>query len=77
MVFQGRSPAELCAQLKDPAQNGGKTLAQLLEHVAHDPLVAWGWNPGKGRTLPPLPKDEFVAKFQTWVDARGACPDAP
>ncbi|MEM1347077.1 MAG: hypothetical protein AAGI01_00880 [Myxococcota bacterium] len=77
MIFQGRSPAALCAQLKDPAQNGGKTLVQLLEHVTHDPLVAWGWHPGKGRSLPPLPKDEFVASFKTWVDAQGACPDTP
>jgi hypothetical protein len=26
MVFQGKTPAELARQLKDPKQNGGKTL---------------------------------------------------
>ena len=75
MVFVGRTPAQLCAQLKDPAQNGNKTLAQLLHHVGHDPLVLWGWNPGKGRTTPPLPHDEFVASFKAWTDAGGPCPD--
>jgi hypothetical protein len=75
MVFVGRTPAQLCAQLKDPKRNGGKTLAQLLEHVSHDPLVLWGWNPGEGRTTPPLAHDVFVARFKTWVDAGGPCPD--
>jgi hypothetical protein len=74
MVFQGRSATALCGQLKDPAQTNGKNLAQLLEHVSHDPLVLWGWSPGNGRTLPPLSHERFVAAFQAWVDSGGACP---
>lgn len=74
MVFQGRTPTRLCEQLKDPAQNGGRSLAQLLAHVTHDELVLWGWAPGKGRTLPPLPHDRFVAAFQAWIDGGAACP---
>lgn len=74
MVFQGRTPTRLCEQLKDPAQNGGRSLAQLLDHVTRDDLVLWGWAPGKGRSLPPLPHDRFVAAFQAWVDGGAACP---
>lgn len=74
MVFQGRTAARLCQQLKDPAQNGGKNLAQLLDHVTSDPLVRWGWAPGKGRTLPPLSHERFVAAFKAWVDSGAACP---
>lgn len=74
MVFQGKTPSALCAQLKDPAQNGGKSLAQLLEHVSHDPLVLWGWSPGGKRATPPMPHDKFVAAFSTWVASGGACP---
>ena len=74
MVFQGKTAGELCRQLKDPAQNGGKNLAQLVEHVTSDPLVLWGWAPGKGRTLPPLPHDQFVAVFRDWVASGAACP---
>jgi hypothetical protein len=73
-VFQGRTVTELCEQLKDPTRNGKKTLAQLLEHVSHDPLVLWGWNPGGQRPTPPLSHDTFVAAFSTWVAAGGACP---
>lgn len=74
MVFQGMSASALCKQLKDPAQNGEKTLAQLMEHVAKDPLVLWGWSPGAGRTKPPLTHEAFAAQFKIWVDSQGACP---
>lgn len=74
MVFQGRTPAALCEQLKSPAHNGGKSLAQLLDHVSHDPVVLWGWAPGGKRTTPPLPHGRFVAAFTAWVAADGACP---
>ena len=75
MVFQGKTPAALCEQLKDPARNGHRTLAQLLDHVAHDPLVGWGWSPGGKRTLPPLTRAQIVAALTTWVDSGGACPE--
>lgn len=75
MVFQGKSAAELCAQLKDPAQNGGKTIEQILEHVTHDALVLWGWNPGDGRSKPPMSHEEFVAKMKAWVENGAACPE--
>jgi len=74
MVFKDLSPAELCAGVKDPARNGGKNLAQLVEHVSHDPLVLWGWNPGHGRAPVPIPHAEFTAAFRRWVDAGARCP---
>jgi hypothetical protein len=75
MVFMGRSPGDLCRQLKDPKQNGGRTLAQLLDHVANDDLVGWGWNPGDGRTLPPLSRVETAAQMKVWVEGGAACPE--
>ena len=75
MVFEGRTPAQLCRQLKDPAQTGGKDLAALLHHVEEDELVAWGWNPGEGRTPVPVPRAEFVAAFRAWIDGGAVCPD--
>jgi hypothetical protein len=75
LVFQGKTPAELARQLKDPKQNGGKTLEQLLHHVAEDKLVAGGWDPGDGRTKPPLTHDEFVKKMREWVEKGAAIPE--
>jgi hypothetical protein len=74
MVFEGKSVPALCEQLRDPACNGNRTLAMLLEHVSHDPLVLWGWNPGGTRTKPPLTHEQFVAAFGAWVASAGACP---
>jgi hypothetical protein len=74
MVFVGRSAGELCRQLKDPKQNGGRSLSQILTHVSTDDLVGWGWNPGDGRTLPPLNRPEFVAAMEEWVRDGAACP---
>lgn len=75
MVFVGRTSGELCRQLKDPKLNGGRSLAQILTHVATDDLVGWGWNPGDGRTLPPLNRPDFVAAMQEWVNDGAACPN--
>jgi cytochrome c5 len=74
MVIQGETAGEFCRQLKDPAKNGQRTLAQIIEHVSSDDLVGWGWNPGDGRTLPPLDRPEFVAAMKAWVDNGAACP---
>jgi hypothetical protein len=74
MVFEGKTPAELARQLKDPKQNGGKTLEQLIEHVSEDKLVLWGWDPGDGRTKPPLGHAEFARKFREWVEKGAAIP---
>src|SRR4029450_12145567 len=74
MIFQGRTPSQLCRQLQDPKQNGGLTASQLIHHVSNDPLVLSGWNPGEGRTTPPLSHDQFVASVKQWLGNGGACP---
>ena len=74
MVFVGRSPAQLCRQLNDVKQTGGRSLPQLLEHVSSDELVGWAWDPGDGRTPPPLSRAETVAQMKIWIDGGGACP---
>lgn len=75
LIFEGKTPKQLAMQLKDPKQNGGKTLEQLYHHVAEDGLVLWGWAPGDGRTLPPLSHEEFIKQFRTWIDGGAAIPD--
>ena len=49
MAWQGKTPGEICRQIKDPARNGGRSLELLHEHAVNDDLVAWGWHPGAGR----------------------------
>jgi hypothetical protein len=40
MAWEGKSMEEICRQIKDPGRNGGRDLALLHEHLAHDDLVA-------------------------------------
>jgi len=74
MVFIGLPAAELCATIKDRERNGGRDLAALLEHVSHDKLVLWGWDPGVGRAPVSVPHDVFVASFKTWIAGGAPCP---
>jgi len=75
MVFEGKSPRELAAQLLDPSLNGHKTKEQLIEHVTFDKLVAGCWNPGEGRALPPLAHEDFARQFRTWIETGAYLPD--
>jgi hypothetical protein len=75
MVFIGLSTGDLCRRLKDTQQNGGKDLNALIEHVDHDPLVLWGWEPGSGRAPVSVAHASFVAAFKTWAAAGAPCPN--
>ena len=75
MAWVGRTPSQLCAQLKDPHRNGDKTLAEIAEHSAHDELVAWGWAPGHGRTPAPGDQATFGALIEAWIQTGASCPE--
>jgi hypothetical protein len=74
MAWQGVSLGGICAQIKDPARNGGKSMAELHEHMARDDLVGWGWNPGPGREPAPGTQAAFGALIQAWIDTGAHCP---
>lgn len=75
MVFVGRSPGELCRQLKDPKQNGQLSFQGLIRHMASEPLIGWAWDPGDGRAPPPLTRAELVNQTKLWIEAGAACPE--
>lgn len=74
MAWMDRSLGQICEQIKDPKRNGGKTLAQIVEHMAEDKLVGWGWDPGLGRTAAPGTQKEFGALIKAWADSGAHCP---
>ena len=77
MAWFGKDLADICTQIKDKTRNGGKTLAEIVDHVAHDELVAWGWAPGADREPAPGTQAQAGALFQAWVDTGAACPPKP
>lgn len=76
MIWQGLTDRQLCELLKDPRQNGHRTVEEIVEHM-HTPLVLWGWNPGEGRAPIPMPQAEFLTKVSEWASNGAACPAGP
>jgi hypothetical protein len=74
MAWLGKTPPQICEQLKDSARNGGRTLAAVAEHSAHDKLVAWGWAPGSGRPAAPGSQERFAALVSAWIATGAVCP---
>lgn len=78
MAWVGKSPREICEQIKDPKRNGGRSLAQIVEHNARDKnLVAWGWAPGSDREPAPGSQEQFGAIVAAWVESGAECPRDP
>jgi hypothetical protein len=78
MGWEGLSVSELCAHLKDPARNGGRSGEAVVDHLATN-LVRWAWDAGadrsgKPRRAPPLAYAEFVRLARLWVSGGGQCP---
>jgi hypothetical protein len=74
MAWQGKTVGEICAQIKDPGRNGGRSLQQILMHLADDPLVGWAWAPGFGREPAPGTQKQLAALIEAWLDTGAVCP---
>ena len=53
---------------------GKKINDEIVEHMAQDPLVGWGWHPDAGRSPVPGTQEEFGALIKAWVDTGAGCP---
>lgn len=75
MAWWEKSSRQVCEQIKDPERNGGRTLAEVAEHVRDDPLVRWGWEPGGGREPAPGSPEETYSKLVAWAQVGAPCPE--
>ena len=74
MAWEGKTLAEICAQIKDPDRNGGRKAEDLVHHIGTDTLVGWAWAPGFGRAPAPGTQKEAGALVDAWVKTGAACP---
>lgn len=74
MGWTGLSVAELCRTILDPAKNGGRSVADLVAHMTTDKLVLWAWQPGRGRSPPPLSLEDLKIALDLWAMAGAPCP---
>src|SRR3984893_8412231 len=75
MAWEGKTLGEICAQIKDPARNGGRALEALVEHIGTDHLVGWACAHGYGRRPAPGTQKEAGALVEAWVKTGAACPN--
>lgn len=75
MAWEGKSVGEICAQLTDESRNGDMSPEEMVEHIAHDDLVAYGWNPPAH--LPPAPGNQALAGqlMQAFFATGAHCPE--
>ena len=69
-----KTSSEICAQIKDPERNGGRTLAEVAAHVDHDALLHWAWAPGTGREPAPFSRQELTDMILAWDKTGAPCP---
>jgi hypothetical protein len=74
MGWEGKTLAEICEQLRDPARNGGRKPEDLIHHIGEDTLVGWAWHPGFGRSPVPGTQQQAGALVAAWVKTGAACP---
>ena len=75
MAWEGKTLAEICAQIKDPARNGNRSVHALIEHIGEDHLVGWAWAPGSGRQPAPGTQKQAGALAEAWVKTGAECPN--
>ncbi|HXW24578.1 MAG TPA: hypothetical protein VEK73_07520 [Xanthobacteraceae bacterium] len=84
MQWFGKSSADICAQIKDPARNGRRKIVPeagepvdmhtIVGHIAIDKLVHWGWEPGPGRQPAPYSAAQLIEFLKQWDAAGAPCP---
>jgi hypothetical protein len=75
MAQEGKTPSEICAQIKDPARNGQRSLDDLVNHIGEDTFVGWAWHPGGSRTPAPGTQQAAKALLQAWIETGAVCPN--
>jgi hypothetical protein len=75
MGWEGKTVGQICAQIKDPARNGGRSIDDIVHHVGTDHLVGWAWAPGAGRQPAPGTQAQAGTLLDEWVKSGAVCPN--
>lgn len=70
----GKASDEICQQLRDAERNGGRTFQEVAEHLGHDVILHWAWEPGGNREPAPYSLQEHVSDLLSWGVAGTPCP---
>nr|WP_325252870.1 hypothetical protein [Amylibacter sp.] len=71
----GQPAPVICAQLRDPDLNGGRSYQEIADHLGHDVILHWAWTPGGNREAAPYSLEEHMQDILIWGAAGMPCPD--
>lgn len=74
MGWQTLNDRDLCNRIKKTMKDHNISNEKFIDHNTNDPLVGWGWNPGKGRVPVPGTQKEFGAIVAKWINSGAVCP---
>lgn len=74
LVWLGRDTAEICTRMRDPDRNDGHDLDSLVDHTLTSAFVAYGFDPGAGRSAPDGSPEDMARDLQAWAAAGFPCP---
>ena len=69
----GKTSDEICNQLRGPERNGGRNFNDIANHLDHDLILHWAWNPGESREPAPYSLQEHVNDILAWGVAGYPC----
>src|SRR5271168_4644644 len=75
MAWEGKTLAQICAQIKDRDRNGGRSLEEIAHHIGTDSLVGWAWAPGSGRRPAPGTQQQAGELVDAWEKTGAVCPN--
>jgi hypothetical protein len=76
MAWQGKTPHDICEQIKDLKRNGGRSLADIQKHMGTDKTVGWAWHPGAGRIPAPGTQAQLGQLIKAWIATGAFCPES-
>mgnify|MGYP005990765535 FL=1 len=77
LAWLGKSSEDVCVQLRDPEANDGFEMDELAAHLETSAFVAWGFDPGADRDVPPIGLVEMIAALNLWAAAGTPCANDP
>ena len=80
MAWEGLSRVEIAKSMLNRANNGDRSLEEIVEHLTEHELVLWAWEPGidaegNPREKPPVSKEEYIKAVKEWAEAGAIIPE--
>jgi len=80
MAWEGLSRVEIAKSMLNRANNGNRSLNEIVKHLTEHELVLWAWEPGvdaegNPREKPPVGKEEYIKAVKEWAASGAVIPE--